>query len=347
MKIATFTLAFASVFSLLLIAGCVGGEESPAAPAYNPNPALDAPLFDTNTSAPSYQYAPTSQLEIAFIDVGYGDATLIRSQGKSILFDAGPDANADALGNYLRKAGVQKIDILILSSDDPLFINGAPEILRTFEVGEIWSNGHIYSGANWEKISGLAEDIPISDVEYANSFEDGNFTLTVLNPFPGLKNTDYSDMDSIVLKAQYENFCAVLFSNSEASGAVGSDGGTVFGGVDNRILNGPISIEGCKVLKVSHHGSGNSASFQLLERMKPEVAIISVGKSPANTKYPDTTLLRRLLLKNMNIYTTDKLGTITIKSDGQGYEAQTELARDTSYIAFINNIAYGKQSYFN
>jgi hypothetical protein len=146
------------------------------------------------------------------------------------------------------------------------------------------------------------------------------------------------DADSIVLKASYKSFCALLFSNSLASGASSSDPGTVFGGIDNQIVSGPIPIN-CKVLKVSHHGSANAASFQLLNNALPSDAIISVGPNPPQNIYPEPALIRRLMLRNISVWTTDKLGDIMVSSNGSNYSISSTILRDAKYGRFIETVA--------
>lgn len=67
------------------------------------------------------------------------------------------------------------------------------------------------------------------------------------------------------------------------------------------------------VLKVAHHGSDKSTSLDFLNQTKPEYAIISVGEN--NYGYPTNTVLKNL--RNINLYRTDKDGSIWITSDGE------------------------------
>ena len=125
----------------------------------------------------------------------------------------------------------------------------------------------------------------------------------------------------------------------------GPNGGTVVGGVDARIITGYVPVA-CQVLRVSHHGSGNAASFQLLQNVNPEVGIISVGPNPPQNAYPEPTLIRRLLLKNVSVYATNRLGTITVSSNGTGYSLTSQKPADDSYWRFINDVAYNGQPYW-
>jgi beta-lactamase superfamily II metal-dependent hydrolase len=283
-------------------------------------------------------------LEIVFLNVSMGDATLIRAANRTVLFDAGPAEQVPALVNKLRARGVSKLDILVLSSNDPAFVGGAQRILQEFPVDEVWTNGLNYSDLTWSSLQPYLDAGKTRAVSYGDSQVWGNFKLEVLNPQPGLLRIS-PDADSIVLKATYGSFCTLLFSNSLAAGASASDAGTVFGGVDSRIISGPIPVA-CPVLKVSHHGSANAASFQLLNAASPADAIISVGPNPPQNLYPEPALIRRLMLRNASVWTTDRLGDITVSSDGSAYAISSRMARDSKYGRFIESVANTGASYW-
>lgn len=338
------------VFSFVFWAGCTNtNPNSDLDVEFEPSkPSLDRTNYPAGANGGENitAYEPTHPMEIAFLDVGFGDATLIRMGDKTILFDAGPDTDASHIKDYLRAHGVVSLDLLILSSSDKLFSSGALDIMRSVPVEKVWvSNSKLGASSSWDEIISLASTFDLTEVTYGDKYEDGDFSLTVLNPFPGTKSVNPAT-DSIVLKAQYKDFCAVLFSGSEASGASGNDAGTVFGGVDNRVISGPIDVE-CEVLRVSAHGSGNSASFQLLDSMgPPKMAVISVGPNPPVNKYPEPTLIRRLLLRNIDVYLTDRLGDVVVKSSGSGYDVETTYPVGTDYAKFINDVGYGSKGYY-
>ncbi|MCL6088738.1 MAG: hypothetical protein M1530_01065, partial [Candidatus Marsarchaeota archaeon] len=111
----------------LLLLGCLGGPQTPAAPApdYNQPPPSSPGTTSTPSSpitpSPSSNLSAASPFEIIFFNVSMGDATLIRASNRTVLFDAGPAEQAPALVSKLRARGVSRIDLLVLSSNDPLF----------------------------------------------------------------------------------------------------------------------------------------------------------------------------------------------------------------------------------
>ncbi len=331
----------------LLSFGCLGEQASPAAPAYNSSPTLPPvnPIDNTpkpnltNYTAPSTM---TSPFELSFINLSLSDATLIRTSNRTVLFDAGSADMAPTLVAYLRAKNIDHIDLLVLSSDDPAFVGGAPEVLRNFPVTEVWTNGGNYSDYLWSTIKSSIGTVPVRSVSYGDNRTWGEMEVMVVNP----QLTRLSgDGDSTVLKVSYGSFCSLLFSNSVAAGASSIDAGTVTGGVDSRIVSGPIPVT-CPVLRVSHHGSANSASFQLLNQVNPTDAIISVGPDPPQNLYPSPTLLRRLVLNNATVWTTDRLGTVTVTSDGTTYHIASEVSRDTAFGHFLENVVYSGADYW-
>ena len=332
---ALFSLIALALVAFLLL-GCVQFEPAPppSVPSYAP---LPLPPYTPPQTLPvaNETVAPVVPFETSFIDVGFGDATLIRSANFTMLIDDGPAGSADSLIAFLRAKNVERIDVLVLSASDPNSVGGTPAITRKFPVREVWTNGVNYSDPFWQSIEQQIQFTPQKAVQYGDNFSYGNLTFTILNPQVE-RMVSNPQADSIAMKVSYGSFCALLFSQSEAAGASGGDPGTVVGGMESRILFGSVPIA-CPVLKVSHYGSGNSASFQFLERVKPKIGIISVGPNPRNL-YPEPALIRRLMLKNMSVYVTDKLGSITLSSDGALYSIRTEKPVDEDYTRFINNV---------
>ena len=70
------------------------------------------------------------------------------------------------------------------------------------------------------------------------------------------------------------------------------------------------------VLKVGHHGSNTSSTERFLNKIRPEIAIISVG---LNNKYhhPSTEVWNRFKNLNTTIYRTDEDGSLLLESDGK------------------------------
>ena len=86
--------------------------------------------------------------------------------------------------------------------------------------------------------------------------------------------------------------------------------------VEKQILNNDLKSD---VLKVGHHGSEFSTTDEFLEKVNPEIAVISVGTGN-KYKHPNKTIIDKLNKNNIDIYRTDKDKTIIIKTDGKTLE---------------------------
>ena len=69
------------------------------------------------------------------------------------------------------------------------------------------------------------------------------------------------------------------------------------------------------ILKVGHHGSKTSTSSGFLQAVRPQYAVICVGKDNSYG-HPTDEALSRLKVAGAEAYRTDEKGTIVITSDG-------------------------------
>ena len=291
---------------------------------------------------------PKKNFELSFINVGYGDATIILSKSKVILIDTGNENSWEVVLAELKRRGVKKIDLLILSApEDKRFSGGLKDIFTFYQVDTIWtpSKEHV------EPYLAYLNSTTIEKVQFAKTYVYDRLRIFVLNPVDDDNKYD-PDADSMILKVSYGEICAILFSKSKMGGT-GRGGGTftyTLGSIESKIVlkakEANESLE-CHILKLSDHGAADGASYSMLDFIKPKIGIISVGPNPPLNIHPSQQMINKLMVKGISIYTTDRLGNIIINSyDGKIYTIYTDFPRDEKYAQFLYDVAKNSRSYW-
>ena len=250
--------------------------------------------------------------EITMLDVGQGESIFLRDvTGKTILLDVGGKAESDkkiekwqekatisnaqrSLIPYLKSRGVAKIDQLILTNTDKEHVGDLLEVTKAFHVGEILvSKGSLKQKEFVAELQ--ATQTKVRSVTAGENFPIFGSQLEVLSP---RKIGDGYHEDSLVLYGKLLDKNFLFTGNLEEKG-------------EEDLLKQYSDLE-VDVLKVSQHGSKKSSSSAFLEQLKPELTLISVGKSN-RTKLPHQETLTRLEDINSKVYRTDQQGAIRFK----------------------------------
>jgi competence protein ComEC len=261
------------------------------------------------------------RLRITVLDVGQADGIVIQTPlGHTILVDAGGrlergadgTSSAEAAGErvvvpFLRRAGVRRIDVIILSHPHGDHVGAAAPILRDgFRVGEIADSGQQYSGYAWRDAvqTARADSVPVVYPRAGMVWrtEDG-VTLTFIGPsLPFIDSNNTINDNSIAFILQYNRFRAIFTGDAGAA-------------AEQRFLSEGIDLH-ADVLKVGHHGSAYSSSPIFIASVHPKYAIISVGRHNM-FGHPAPSTLETLQRFGVRVYRTDQNAAITITSDGQ------------------------------
>jgi len=272
------------LFLFILFSGCI--EEG-----YSPS---------NQTPAPS---GKSAYLKVHFIDVGQGDSILIQSpHNKYMLIDAAENSSGDTVVSYLKKEGVEKIDVLIGTHPDGDHIGGIDKVVVSFDIGTVYmprvsKNTRTFS----DVLKGLKKKKLKIDKPVAG--EDINFDSPIKVKILAPNSEKYDDTNnySIVLKVSYGKTSFLLTGDAEDVS-------------EEEMLKKGYDLK-ADVLKVGHHASKSSTTPKFLNAVSPKYAVISVGKG---NKYghPGKKTIKRLKDRNIEIYRTDKDGTVIFKSDG-------------------------------
>jgi len=255
--------------------------------------------------------------KIIFLDVGQGDAMMIDTLGDTqILIDGGDGKDIlNKLGEYLPFYD-RKIELVIMTHPDKDHLGGLVEVLKYYEVKQILETGIKCEKAICEEWDRLIKEknIPVKYAEFGQRIKTGNIEMAVLHPFKNLENKEVKNSNnvSIVLKLVVNNSLfeigkdneKKIFRQAQDDNIILLTGDAGFP-VEKNLISQNINLES-KILKVSHHGSKYGTSNEFLKSVKPEKAIISVGKNSYG--HPAKELLNRLKNINIEIFRTDEVG---------------------------------------
>ena len=250
--------------------------------------------------------------EITMLDVGQGESIFLRDvTGKTILLDVGGKAESDkkiedwqekvttsnaqrTLIPYLKSRGVAKIDQLILTNTDKEHVGDLLEVTKAFHVGEILvSKGSL---TQKEFVAELeASQTKVRSVTTGENLSIFGSQLEVLSP---RKIGDGSYDDSLLLYGKLLDKHFLFTGNLKEKG-------------EKELLKQYPDLE-VDVLKAGQHGAKTSSSSVFLEKLKPEITLISVGKNN-RVKLPHQESLTRLESIKSKIYRTDQQGAIRFK----------------------------------
>ncbi|MDD2646614.1 MAG: MBL fold metallo-hydrolase [Patescibacteria group bacterium] len=255
----------------------------------------------------------TGDDKIIFLDVGQGDSILIESaQGHNILIDGGPSKEISyKLDQYLPLTN-RKIDIMILTHPDPDHLNGLVEVIKRYQVNQIYSNGVYDPDLNYLEWQGviIEKNIPFSYITHPMQLAiDSRVFVDFLWPRQNYINQSLKDdnIASVVTKFDINGHKFLLTGDlpSEEEGELLAT------------KTDPIA----EVLKIAHHGSKYSTSNNFLALVKPSYAVISVGKNSFG--HPSFRVLNSLQKINTSPLRTDEKGDIIFFINQSGLRVQT------------------------
>jgi competence protein ComEC len=246
-------------------------------------------------------------LEVDFLDVGQGDAILIKTPDhQRILIDGGPsNAALNKLGENL-PFFEKEIDLVILTHPHADHLDGLIEVLKRYEVKKILSTGVIHTTPDYlawlEEIKN--QNVPMEIARAGETLDfGGGIKMDIFYPTEDLTGKQVENLNdtSIVAKLIFGQTSFLFTGDAETE-------------MEEELINEGADLK-ADVLKVAHHGSKNATSQNFLEKVQPKFAIISVG-ADNQFGHPNAMTVKRLENIGAEIFRTDEDGDIKIKSDG-------------------------------
>jgi competence protein ComEC len=254
-----------------------------------------------------------SGLTLHFLDVGQGDGAVLRTpSGRWVLIDAGPrndhsDAGRRVMVPYLASHGARELALAIVSHAHADHLGGVPSVLERFRAGVVLEPGEqVADPLYYGFLNELATDAIAWHIgRRGEHFVLDGVSFTVLHPDPSWDGwgEDINE-DSLVVLVEYGSFQALF------SGDAGFPAETEMRG----------RVHAIDLLKVGHHGSRGSTGDEWLDSLRPRAAVISVGQNKYGHPAPET--LGRLLKHHVEVWRTDRDGSVSVTTDGQRMTVQ-------------------------
>ena len=240
-------------------------------------------------------------LAVTYIDVGQGDSILLQCGGHNMLIDAGKNDQGTKLQDYFMSKGIEKFDYLVGTHPDEDHIGGLDVIITKFPADHVLMPDIEADTRTYDDVILALEyrSMEAEHPEQGDEFLLGDAAVTVVGP----PDKDYDDKNnySIMLMVQHGSQKFLFAGDGEKEEELD-------------ILKSGMDVE-ADVLKAGHHGSSTSSSQKFLDAVSPEAVVISCGEDNSYG-HPHQETMIKLRSMGVDVYRTDKEGTIVAESDG-------------------------------
>ncbi len=245
--------------------------------------------------------ADAEQMEVHFIDVGQGDATLIKCGEHAMLVDTADASKGTAIQNYLKKQGIQKLDYLILTHPDADHIGGAPVIITKLEIDKVFVSNFEKDNKTYQKLIQALDNKRLKAVtpKVGAEYLLGTAKITILAPDREYDNPNDASVCFLIQNGENR----FLFTGDAEEKA------------QEELLSGKPDLS-ADVYHAGHHGSRTSTTEEFLEAVKPTYAVISCGEGNSYG-HPHAQTLNLFRTNGISVFRTDEQGSIVATSDGK------------------------------
>ena len=264
-------------------------------------------------------YEPVQQLTdekmaaVHMIDVGQGDSILIQTKEKAVLIDAGERDQGQTVCDYLKSAGVNKLDLVIATHPHSDHIGGLADVLTQIRTEEILmpelSDEMVPTTSSFQRLLTAVEkeDVRAVAAEPGLVYDlGGGVSLTVLAP---VKDYDNLNNYSVVCRLDCGQTSFLFTGDAEKQ-------------VEQDLLDAGANLQ-ADVLKAGHHGSSTSSCDAFLDAVRPKIAAISCGQNN-DYGHPHKEVMASFSQRGITVCRTDLQGTVIFSTDGTDIVVHTE-----------------------
>ena len=264
--------------------------------------AIHTETVQEEISSPENQRGDSQgELSVTYLDVGQGNAVVIRQGNQTMLIDGGPRESSSFVVSYLKQQGIQKLDYVLISHFDEDHLAGAIGALYNFPVGTLITADYETDSSIYDSYKEAVEEKGYEPVHpsLGDTFSLGDGSFRIISPVSYGHEDENQDSVGIILEMGSDRFFI--------GGDIGLEG-------EKEILEAGVDIQ-ADVMLMNHHGSHVSREF--FQAVNPSWAVISCGEGNSYG-HPRQDTVELIQESQVPLFRTDRQGTITAVSQGQG-----------------------------
>lgn len=255
------------------------------------------------------KFKPQPDLKVHFIDVGQGDSTLIQTpDGANILIDAGIKSAGQKVVSFLKSKDVGKIDMVVATHPHADHIGGLITVLNSFKVDKFVDSGKAHTSQTYLEMLTIIDNknIPFEVAQKGKEYAfDNGFKMTTIHADSSATNLNNA---SVSFRAKHNKVSFLLTGDAEKE-------------AEAAMVNSGYNLNST-IYKAGHHGSNTSSTQAFVNKVKPEVSILSYGKGNSYG-HPHDEVVKRLKAVGSKLYSTEN-GDITVKTNGTIYSVSAK-----------------------
>jgi len=246
---------------------------------------------------------------LTFLAVGQGDAIVWQDSGVTVMVDAGPrtregfDAGERIVLPKLRKMGVRRLDLLLITHPDMDHIGGLPALAKRYSDLKVGINSGFRDNPDmqaWIRSAKLKEG-QLLWIEGRSRFRFGQSVIEVAAP--PVVDGESDNEGSLFVRISRGRAYAVLTGDAS---------------METEMAMQKDLKWTAQVLKAGHHGSRTSTAAAFVRAINPDWAVVSCGRSN-RFDHPHRSVLETLASNGVDVYRTDLQGDVSFEVRANGF----------------------------